>query len=305
MISFRYHIVSIVAVFLALAVGIVVGTTALNGPVTTDLRKQVNTLKGERTDLSKQVKTLTSQVDDAGQFASTFGSQLVAGTLKGKSVLIVALPGTPTGMQDGIATEISAAGAQITGRLQLAHDYLDQSGASNISSLATNPASHPIAWTAPVTSDARQLGASLLAFVLVGKGQPTDIKTVLSGFSALHMITSDPKGVEPSKTVVVVGGGALAKGSYEGQAELDLVTALQSDGGQMVVAGDSGSATAGGIVSLIRTGSAKATVSTIDNADSPFGQVSTVLALADADASRVGHYGTAAGADALFPSPSG
>ena len=31
MIDFRYHIVSIIAVFLALAVGIVVGTTALNG----------------------------------------------------------------------------------------------------------------------------------------------------------------------------------------------------------------------------------------------------------------------------------
>ena len=40
-ISFRYHLVSIVAVFLALALGIVVGTTALNGPITKDLRNQV------------------------------------------------------------------------------------------------------------------------------------------------------------------------------------------------------------------------------------------------------------------------
>jgi hypothetical protein len=303
-ISFRYHIVSIVAVFLALAVGIVVGTTALNGPVTTDLRKQVNDLKADRSDLSKQVKTLTSQVDNAGQFASTFGSQLVAGTLKGKSVLIVGLPGTPTGMQDGIAAQMNAAGAEITGRLQLAHDYIDQAGASNIISLATG-ASHPIGLTEPETSDARQLGASLLAYVLLGKGQATDLKTVLSGFSSLHMITSDPQGVESAKTVVVIGNGTLAKGSYAGQAELDLVTALHVGGGETVVAGDSGSATAGGIVSLIRAGSEKAAVSTIDNADSPFGQVSTVLALAEADASRVGHYGTAAGADALFPSPNG
>lgn len=304
MISFRYHIVSIVAVFLALAVGIVVGTTALNGPVTADLRKQVNDLKGERTTLNQQVKTLTSQVDNAGQFASTFGSQLVAGTLKGKSVLIVGLPGTPTGMQDGIATQLNAAGAQITGRLQLAHDYIDQSGASNIISLATGSA-HPIAWTGPETSDARQLGASLLAFVLLGKGQPTDLKTVLSGFSQLHMITSDPQGIEPAKVVVVIGNGTLAKGSYAGQAELDLVNALQLGGGQTVVAGDSGSATAGGVVALIRSGPQKSTVSTVDNADSPFGQVSTVLAVAEAGNSGVGQYGTAPGADALFPSPTG
>ncbi len=97
MISFRYHIVSLVAVFLALAVGIVVGTTALNGPITTDLRNQVNGLKSDRSQLADQVKALQGQVDDAGQFAATFGSQLVAGTLADTKVLMVALPGAPTG----------------------------------------------------------------------------------------------------------------------------------------------------------------------------------------------------------------
>ena len=38
MVDFRYHLVSIIAVFLALAVGIVVGTAALNGPVLDSLR---------------------------------------------------------------------------------------------------------------------------------------------------------------------------------------------------------------------------------------------------------------------------
>ena len=80
MISFRYHLVSLVAVFLALALGIVVGTTALNGPITTDLRKQVNTLRSDRTTLANQVKALQARVDDSEQFAATYGSQLVAGT---------------------------------------------------------------------------------------------------------------------------------------------------------------------------------------------------------------------------------
>jgi len=47
-ISFRYHIVSIIAVFLALALGIVVGTTALNGPITSNLRSEVDTLRNSR-----------------------------------------------------------------------------------------------------------------------------------------------------------------------------------------------------------------------------------------------------------------
>ena len=56
------------------------------------------------------------------------------------------------------------------------------------------------------------LGAALLAYVLAGHGEATDLKTVLSGFSGLHMITSDPQGIEPAKTVVVIGNGVHAEG---------------------------------------------------------------------------------------------
>src|SRR5262249_1574132 len=80
-ISFRYHLVSIIAVFLAMALGIVVGTTALNGPITTDLRKQVNSLKGDRTNLANQVKVLQNQADDSSAFADAFGAQIVTNAL--------------------------------------------------------------------------------------------------------------------------------------------------------------------------------------------------------------------------------
>nr|MDQ2797708.1 copper transporter [Actinomycetota bacterium] len=58
------------------------------------------------------------------------------------------------------------------------------------------------------------------------------------------------------------------------------------------------------VVGLVRANSSRSTVSTIDNADSSFGQVSTVLAVAGIAKSQVGQYGTGKGADALFPSPS-
>lgn len=301
MISFRYHLVSIIAVFLALAVGIVVGTTALNGPVTTDLRHQVNSLKSDRSTLSNQVKTLQSQVDNAGQFASSFGAQLVSGTLKGKSVLLVGMPGVATGMEDGIAAQLTAAGAQLTGRLNLAGDYIDQTEASKIDTMVTS--NHPIGLNLTTTSDARVLGAETLAYVLLGSGQQTDLKSVLSSFANLHMLSSNASDVNPAKSIVVIASGTLATGSYGGQAELDLVSALQGKGGDVVVAGDSGSATGGGLVAMTRQGSAKSAVSTVDNADTPYGQVSTVLAMAQLQNSQTGNYGTGPGADALFPSP--
>ncbi len=302
MISFRYHIVSLVGVFLALAVGIVVGTTALNGPVTHDLRNQVNDLKSDRSRLADQVNNLQGQVDTADQFASTFGSRLVAGTLTGKKILVVSLPGASTGEQDGVATQLTAAGAALSGRLALASGFTDPSQGSSITTLATGPA-HPLGLTLPQTNDPGQLGGALLAYVLVGKGESTDLKTVLSGFSSLHMITSDPQGIEASKTVVVIGAGSQPKNSYAGQSELNLVEALAKAGGHVVVAGDRGSAQDNGVVALVRAGATKSNVSTIDNADTGFGQVSTALAVAAAEKAQVGHYGTQKGAEALFPTP--
>jgi hypothetical protein len=300
-ISFRYHIVSLVAVILALAVGIVVGTTALNGPITNDLRHQVDGLKKDRTDLATQVKSLQGEVDTAGQFVTTFGTALVTDALKNQSVLIVALPGTSSGTLDGIGTELGAAGAKITGRLELSNGYIDPAEADPVLSLATG-SSRPMDITLPEnTSDSRVLAAAMLSFVLTGRGEASDLKTVLTGFSGLHMISSDPSGIEPAKNIVVIGNGANAKDDYAGQAELDLVSQLSANGAKVVVAGDTESAQRNGVIAGVRNGPSKSTVSTVDNANTPFGQVSTALAMAGTINSQVGQYGTAAGAQALFP----
>jgi hypothetical protein len=301
-ISFRYHLVSIVAVFLALALGIVVGTTALNGPITTDLRKQVNTLKGDRSALAQQVKTLQGQVSDAGEFARSFGTKLVEGALSKENVLLIGLPGASGNVQDGIAAQIAAAGGKVTGHVKLTASYTDPRRGTDIISLATTV--HPSGLVLPEVNDAGQLGGALLAFVLLGHGQATDLSQVLGGFSQLHMVSVDGDNVTPATTVVVVGTGALPTGDYGAQSDLAFVTALQTAGGHVVVAGDAGSATQAGIVAEVRgpTGD-KATVSTVDNSETAIGQVSTVLALSDIAKSTVGHYGTGKGVDALFPSP--
>jgi hypothetical protein len=207
-------------------------------------------------------------------------------------------------MQDGLSQQVTAAGGKISGRVTITKAYLDPSRGAGVNSLATGPA-HPIGWTAPETSEADQLGGSLLAYVLLGRGERTDLTQVLGGFSELHMLSVEGQDITPSTTVVVLGHGSMPAKDYGGTAELSLVAALARAGGHVVVAGDGASASQDGLVSLVRKSKPnRAAVTTVDDADSAFGQVSAVLALAGASKGLIGHYGTEQGADALFPAPS-
>jgi hypothetical protein len=300
-ISFRYHIVSLVAALLALAAGIVIGTVALNGPVTNDLRSEVKDLKSERSDLSKQVTDLQRNGSQADDVVSAFGSKIVGGALANQQVLVVTLPGAKSATTDSVTKALQSGGATVTGRLALADDYIAETAKTTVNSLATSV--HPPGLQLPETGDADQLGAALLSFVLVGPAQPTDRTAVLTAFAGVHLITSDPAKIAPAKNVVVVGTGGLQDGSYAAKAEVALITALQTSGAKVLVAGDAASASTG-VVSLVRGGDAKSTISTVDDAETAFGPATVVLTLQQTIASRVGHFGTGSGADAVFPEPS-
>src|SRR3954447_2039003 len=89
MIDFRYHLVSLIAVFLAVALGIVIGTTQLNGPLTDNLQGQVTALQGDKRALENQTQVLQTELNDVGTFDEAIGPTLVANTLNGRSVVLV------------------------------------------------------------------------------------------------------------------------------------------------------------------------------------------------------------------------
>ncbi len=64
MINFRYHVVSLTAVFLALAIGLVVGTAALNGPVADSLNNTVNSLRKDNQQMRQTMQQHAAGVGD-------------------------------------------------------------------------------------------------------------------------------------------------------------------------------------------------------------------------------------------------
>ena len=77
MISLRYHIVSIAAVFLALAVGVVLGSTALTRTLLSGLTSDKDELVKQVTDLESQRNAQNARLADADSFAAQVGPMAV------------------------------------------------------------------------------------------------------------------------------------------------------------------------------------------------------------------------------------
>jgi hypothetical protein len=304
-IDFRYHLVSLIAVFLAVALGIVIGTTQLNGPLTDNLQGQVTALQDDKRSLEDQTQLLQTQLDDVGSFDEAVGPVLVENTLVGQSVvLVVASPDLDAEVVEGVTALLGSAGATVTGTIRLTDTYGDPSSAGTVESYLAGPGV-PATVTRPATDDVGELLASVLAQVLMvpGAGTPdagippstTDTSTVLSGLEELDVLSQDTTSVSPADFAVVLTSGTVAGGDdaeARTTALVQLATALDEEGSGAVVAGDLASNADGGLVAAVRSApSVTAVVSTVDNVTTPAGRISTVLAVAAEGRGTSGEYG--------------
>jgi Holliday junction resolvasome RuvABC endonuclease subunit len=125
MVSFRYHVVTIVAVFVALAVGILMGTTFLGQGLVNDLQRRT-------AHLSQQVDALQTRVQDEQALATLYQSfaaqtktQAIDGRLVGTRVVVVTEEGVNLSDLNAVRQTLSGsggAGATIDGVLVLSKD---------------------------------------------------------------------------------------------------------------------------------------------------------------------------------------
>jgi Copper transport outer membrane protein, MctB len=311
-IDFRYHLVSLIAVFLAVALGIVIGTTALNQPLLSDIKGQVSKLEQDKRGLEDQTRTLQSQVDQAGAFEDAVAPALVGGSLTGRKVLLVVTDDKVSGdTVDQVSALVGQAGGAVSGTLHLQPQFTDPNKASAIQSYVTGAGVPGV--TLPPTDDSKQLVATLLADVLmIQNGQtatPADsaaISSVLAGLSALNVLAQDSSSVTPADYAVVLTGAAFTgkDAKTRNAALVDLAAALDAAGSGAVVAGDATTAGDNGLVSVIRDNPTVSTaVSTVDNVTTAAGQISTVLALGRERQGTSGKYGTGPDTQPVPPVP--
>ncbi|MPQ99754.1 copper transporter [Modestobacter sp. I12A-02628] len=302
MIDFRYHLVSLIAVFLAIALGIVIGTTALNGRLVDNLESQVSGLQEDKRTLEDTNQGLQARLDDVGAFEEAVAPSLVGDTLTGRSVLLVLADDVATEVVDEVSSLLGSAGATVTGTVSITEAYSDPTVAPSLESYVNGPGV-PTGVQPTPSSDTGELVAGVLAQVLMTppaeSGQPPaaqtsgELASVLSALAGLDVLSYDTAPTERADFAVVLGTGPLGVGGdADATALLQLVTALDTEGSGVVVAGDAASAT-GGLVAAVRAdATVSAAVSTVDNVDTAAGRISTVLALPAEARALSGAYGT-------------
>lgn len=119
MIDFRYHLVSLVSVFLALAVGIVLGAGPLQGQITDGLTQRVNQLSDDKATLTTELRAAKAGTDNRDRFTREITPALVAGRLASRAVVVVTLPGADDGAVTAMTQTLLDAGATVTGRIDI------------------------------------------------------------------------------------------------------------------------------------------------------------------------------------------
>ncbi|MBO0805546.1 MAG: copper transporter [Nocardiopsaceae bacterium] len=357
MIDFRYHLVSIVAVFLALAVGIVLGSTELQGPALGALETTSDSLRSQLSATSAERDSYQAQSTAAEQFLQTAEPVLLDGRLAGQRVVLITEPGASSGVTGGVRQALATANATVTGQIDLQPKFSDISGATQSSLGAINGS---IASRDGITltpgADARtadqQQAAQLIATAIMasttdnsnnggggsahglsgsgggtsgggasgsgsgtgggsgGSGSgtlsPASVHTLLSAYAQEGYLTVSGAPARATLAVVVVPDNPPPGGQNDPVNQVLLVTAQEfaSASAAAVAAGSTaGSAQSGSSISVLRSSSASAKMSTVDNADTTLGQISAVEALAAQLAGRKPDSYGVSGASAVSPDP--
>ncbi|MBK6886373.1 MAG: copper transporter [Tetrasphaera sp.] len=316
MIDFRYHLVSLASVLIALAVGIVLGAGPLNSGILQSVNSEVNTLREDKADLRSQLDTTTKALGVHQSFEASRLATLVADKLSGRTVVVVDLPGAPSSVVSTTEDTLTSAGAILTGRITLGSVYADPAPAAQAARAAlASEVDTALAMPAGAVAGSGldpAIAACLTERTVTGSDGVGFAPTPEARTAAWKLlldagVVSRPLPAQVATSVVVIGGPALETSpdaTAWADAEAGLAGSLDSRADGAVLVGDLEPSETRVVSPLmsVRTDSAiRQHLSTVDDVGTTLGQVSVVDALTEQLAGASGQYGTLTGATRVFP----
>lgn len=296
MITLRYHIVSLVAVFLALAVGIIAGSTVVDQRLIDGLELQREVDQRIKANLRDENDTLRTEVS----LWETFGDDLLipslAKRLDGVVATLVIPPFTPDDTRVAIREGILAAGAEIDGEIRLSPRFVlkDDTATEQLSLAVDAP---DLGGDELLRRAGRAIGATLDGNAL---GAWTSGPLVAADFVE---IAERKKGIpETSDHVVVLCWDATRENADLAEPLLGSILAGGLDADAAIAIAEV-IAQEPSLATYVRDSDGlRTSIPTVDHATTSIGAVALASALAAlVSTGSVHHYGVLPGAEAALP----
>lgn len=325
MIDFRYHLVSIIAVFLALTVGLVLGTTMLQDPLLNTLQNETADLRGQTEDLRTE-RDVADRVNAGGdQLADAAAQDLLRDRLRDLDVVLVQAPGADADTAAALGDRIEEAGGSVAGRVEVRSEFVDPANTAFVDELSLQVSADPggLEGVGTYEKAGTEIGRALARGPerdadAEGEGEDDDEKdgkdekdghdpaATLATFveGGLVSVHGDPAGTVDA--VVVLAPASAEQAGHEDREAVNTVlaaftAALHGRVEGLVLAGDVPSSRGHGM--LARARAEEAVFATVDMAGRPMGDVVAVLALAEDIGGDGGAYGVGEGVRGFMPDP--
>lgn len=306
MVSFRFHLVSLVAVFLALALGIGMGATVIDKATVDSLKRRVDAVEDQRDSNAQQIADLNRRLSRSSAWETQAQQLLINEALKNTPVTLFAVRGIDDGVLGDQRKQLQTAGANLQGTLWFPQKAnLTDSG--DITQLQTLLGS-----TSADLGQLRQAFLARIAAVVAGATPPSALKDLKNaGFLDWEGgLASDISAAEFSGSRIVFMSGSQVSVPNELVAT-PFVKLLAAQPTRRLVAVEAGrdpdtrSNTSGSrsvwLDAIRRDSSLDGRLSTVDNVETDLGRTATILAAAQLPAGRTGNYGVADSADGPLP----
>jgi len=278
--SARYHATSLIAVFLALAIGILIGAEFGGDTLTSTRRNLEHSLTGNLQDARDRADQLAGELGRSNEFAERVYPVLVRDRLEGRRIAILALGELPGGVSGAIEEALSPTGARLVG-VGVVREPVDVRG------LAGDLAKTRFA-------DLHRNPDSLTAFGAGAGRQLVRGGTLLERVRS-HLFSRASGNFGALDGVIVVRDQPDEMGPVQRAASGRLEAALMAGiaGTRTPAVGVESSSVEGSSVSFFQDSD----LSSVDDIDVPAGQLATVFALLGAE----GSFGIKGSADRLLP----
>ncbi len=309
MISLRTHAISLAAVFLALAIGVALGSGLLSNTVLSGLRADKNDLQNQIDTLTDDKNALNEKLNAAGEFDALMAPRILRDSLAGKTVVVFRTPDAADDDVEGLARLVGDAGGTITGTVDLTPEFVNANSAEKLLSVVNSPIVPAGKQLSTTSVDQGSQAGDLLGLTLLINRDPkvsvvddAQRDTVLATLRDTGFITYGDQRIGAANTALIVTGGALgADAGNQGSTVARFAAGMAPHGSGTVLAGRDGSASGTAAVAVARSDAAlSSAVSTVDDIDSESGRLTSVLALSDlAAGGEPGRYGIGQGAESV------